>query len=380
MKSFRLLFATLALSACSAGDETGSSVERRPVTGEPGSGPGVGAGGSGSGVPGVGMGTTPSGQFEGIGDPGAEKDCGSQQFNVQRLPVDVLLVLDRSGSMRDGIDDEEPAAGELSKWDLTVPALNQVIQETDSGVAWGMKLYPEGQDTDSCSAATINDVIHIPIAPANAGAVLGAIAATTPDGDGTPTGDAINAAVRYFAAQPTVNRRFIVLATDGEPSCSPSGEGQEEARPYAVQAVASAVSAGIPVFVVGVATNKDTATEALNDMAVAGSVPRPDPNPLATRYYLANTQAELVSALRVITGDIASCVFPLNTPPPVPNNIGVKVDGVLVPRDATRANGWEYVGNGLTEVEVHGSWCDQIQMAAANAVEVIYACEGVIIQ
>jgi hypothetical protein len=294
--------------------------------------------------------------------------------------VDVLLVLDRSGSMRDTPDGDEAAAGEVSKWDLTVPALNQVIQETDSGVAWGMKLYPEGQDNDSCSAATINDVIHIPIAPANAGAVIGAIGATTPDGDGTPTGDAINAAVRYFATQPAGNRRFIVLATDGEPSCSPSGEGQEEARPYAVQAVTSAVTAGIPVFVVGVATTKDTATEALNAMATAGGVARPDPNPLATRYYLANTQAELVSALRTITGEIASCVFPLGTPPPVPNNIGVKVDGVLVPRDATRANGWEYVGSGLTEVEVHGDWCNQIQTAAANAVEVIYACEGVIIR
>jgi hypothetical protein len=378
MKFFRLLIATLAVGACSAGDETGTSVERRPATGEPGAGMGMGAGGSDVMAPG--STETPSGQFAGIDEPGAAKDCGSQAFNVQRLPVDVLLVLDRSGSMLDDVDGDEPEAGEQTKWDLTVPALNQVIQETDSGVAWGMKLFPEGTDNGACSATTINDVIHIPIAPANAGAVVGAINATTANGDGTPTGDAINAAVRYFATQPATNRRFIVLATDGEPSCSPAGEGQEDARPYAVEAVRSAVSAGIPVFVVGVATTKDTATEALNDMANAGGAPRPDPNPLATRYYLANTQAELVSALRVITGDIASCVFPLNSPPPVPNNIGVKVDGVLVPRDATRANGWEYVGNGLTEVEVHGDWCNQIQTAAANAVEVIYACEGVIIQ
>ncbi len=379
MKFFTLLIATLAVGACSAGDEPGTSVERRPATGEPGSGSGVGAGGSGVMAPG--STETPPGQFDGLEESG-EKDCGSQAFNVQRLPVDVLLVLDRSGSMLDDIDGDPPEAGEQTKWDLTVPALNQVIQETDSGVAWGMKLFPEGQNTDSCSPATINDVIHIPIAPANASAVIGAITATTANGDGTPTGDAIHAAVRYFATQPADRRRFIVLATDGEPSCSPSSadDDQVSARPYAVEAVRSAATAGIPVFVVGVATNKDTATQALNDMANAGGVPRPDPNPLATRYYLANTQAELVSALRVITGEIASCVFPLNTPPPVPNNIGVKVDGVLVPRDATRANGWEYVGNGLTEVEVHGDWCNQIQTAAANGVEIIYACEGVIIR
>jgi hypothetical protein len=133
------------------------------------------------------------------------------------------------------------------------------------------------------------------------------------------------------------------------------------------------------VFVVGVATTKDTATEALNDMALAGGAARPDPNPLATRYYLANTQSELVNALRAITGEIASCVFPLSAPPPVPNNIGVKVDGTLLPRDGSRTNGWEYTSDALTEVEVHGPWCDQIKAAAASDVQVIYACEGVII-
>lgn len=52
-----------------------------------------------------------------------------------------------------------------------------------------------------------------------------------PGGDGTPTGDAIQAAIEYLSALPQNSREFIVLATDGEPSCSPSGEGQEEARP-----------------------------------------------------------------------------------------------------------------------------------------------------
>jgi hypothetical protein len=311
-----------------------------------------------------------------VASNGDENNCGLQFFDVVRRPADVLLVLDRSGSMREL---PEGVATTTTKWDLTVPALTQVIQETDAAVSWGMKLFPEGQDNGSCSAATINDTIHVPIAPANAGAVVGGIALTTPDGDGTPTGDAIHAAVRYLSALATPDRKFIVLATDGEPSCSPSGEGQEEARPYAVSAVTEAVAAGIPVFVVGVATTKDTATEALNAMALAGGAARPDPNPLATRYYLANTQAELVTALRAITGEIASCVFPLSAPPPVPDNIAVKVDGTLVARDSSRSDGWEYTSDALTEVEVYGPWCDQIKSAAA-AVQVIYACEGVIIR
>jgi hypothetical protein len=260
-----------------------------------------------------------------------------------------------------------------------VPALIVVVLERNAGVAWGMKLFPEGEDTEACEPATITDTIHVPIAPSNAPAVVGAIGATEPEGDGTPTGDAVRAATRYLAGLQTQNNHYIVLATDGDPSCSPSGDDGDDARTYAVAAVTEAARQGFPVFVVGVATTKDSATEALNDMAVAGGMPRPDPNPLATRYYLANTQADLVQALRAITSAVASCVFPLSKPPPVPNNIGIKVDGVLVPRDGARQNGWEYSGTGFGALEVYGPACEQIQ-ASARDVQVIYACEGVTIR
>lgn len=375
MKLAFAMLTSLSVVACSAAD-SGTGVTRPPA---PGSIVPDAPGTAGStGTP-SGPNSPPSGQFaapDDVSNNGEDPNCGLQYFDVVRRPTDVLLVLDRSASMQDAPDGATVAG---SKWDLTVPALNQVILETDAGVSWGMKVFPEGQDNGSCSPATINDLIHVPIASANGTTVVNAIATTTPEGDGTPTGDAIRAAVGYLSNLVTPDRKYIVLATDGEPSCSPSGEGQENARPYAVTAVRESLAAGIPVFVVGVATTKDTATQALNDMALAGGAARPDPNPLATRYYLANTQAELVNALRSITGEIASCVFPLSAPPPVPNNIGVKLDGMLLPRDPSRANGWEYTSEALTEVEVHGPWCDQIKGAAASAVQVIYACEGVVI-
>ncbi|MET0411444.1 MAG: vWA domain-containing protein [Polyangiaceae bacterium] len=368
----------LLLLGCSAGEGSDDAVVP-PGGGAPSTPflPSSPAPGASGGLPPAGSEGAAPGQF-GSPEVAAEGNCGLQYFDVQRRPADVLLVLDRSGSMEETPDG---ATDETSKWDLTVPALRESILETDSAVSWGMKLFPEGQDTESCSAETITDTIHVPINAANGGTVVGAIEATTPTGDGTPTGDAVRAAVRYLSTLTTPDRKFIVLATDGEPSCGASGEeGQDDARPYAVAAITDAVAAGIPVFVVGVATTNDSATEALNYMALAGGAARPDPNPLATRYYLANTQAELVSTLRTITGEIASCVFPLSAAPPAPDNIAVKVGGTLVERDATRANGWEYTGNALMELEVYGSWCEQIKAAAAADVQVIYACEGVIIR
>ncbi len=372
MKISRAAVAVSLICGCSAG-EGGQQVGRnRPED------PGViiDADELGPNSPGV---SDPDG-FDDLGGsrgPTDDEGCGLETFAVDRRPAEVLLVLDRSGSMRDPSDEDDD--GGVSKWDLTVPAIQQVLRETDKSVSWGMKLFPEGQDTDSCSAATLSDQIHVPIAAGNAETVIGAIGATTPDGDGTPTGDALRVATGFMGSRGSPNPSFILLATDGEPSCSPSGEGQDDARPYAVEQVTAAANAGIPVLVVGVATNKDTAMEALNDMAIAGGMPRTDANALAARYYLANTQAELVTALRAVTGEIATCVFPLSKPPPVPDNIGVKIGGVLLDRDPNRLNGWEYTDAALGAVEVHGPACDSIQAASSTDVQVIFACAGYVI-
>jgi hypothetical protein len=110
-------------------------------------------------------------------------------------------------------------------------------------------------------------------------------------------------------------------------------------------------------------------------MAVAGGRPRDD---LTHRYYLATTEAELVSALNeLVRGEIATCVFPLEAAPPVPQNIAVKVNGVKAPQDTTKTEGWDYTDATHLAVEVHGSWCDEIKDNAANTAEIIFGCPGV---
>lgn len=301
-------------------------------------------------------------------------ECARQDFKLSSRPAEILLLLDRSGSMK-----EKPSGGNDSKWTLVVPAVNEVVTATDGSVSWGLKVFPEGEG-EQCIAASVTSAVSVPIAPTNAAAITAEVTATTPEGNGTPTGDAIKAAVSYLKSLTDPNPKFILLATDGEPSCAGTSEGGTNARSYAVQAVADAASAGVKTVVVGVATTKTSVTQALNDMAVAGQMARDSTDPSATKYYLASTRAELVQVLVQITGQVSSCVFDLTSAPPDPSNIAVKVDGVMAPRDTTHTNGWDYIGSDSLHVGVYGTWCDGIKTATANSVNFVLGCPGEVIQ
>jgi hypothetical protein len=278
----------------------------------------------------------------------------------------LLLVLDRSGSMKDPPDG---ATASTSKWDLTVPAINEVVTSTDARVSWGLKTFPEG-DTTSC---VVTNTIDVPIAAANATKVTAAVSSTSPNGNGTPTGDVMHAATTYLKSLDTAgdtDQKYILLATDGEPSCvSGSETSQTSSRPYAVQAVTDAATAGYRTFVVGVSTTKTNATQALNDMANAGGEARPDPNPLATKFYLANTKDELVAALGAITGSIVDCRFALSTAPPDNEHVGVLLGPDRVPPDS-----WTFTGPDKTTIEVTGASCDQIKTGTAPSVQIVFGC------
>jgi hypothetical protein len=371
-KSFVTLSLLPLIFACSApGSDQGP--EPRGSTGY---------GGSSSGL--AGSGFTPSSGGNGAGNSlnvgadggtgGSEVKngtCAKQDFVLSTKPAQILLLLDRSGSMEDPPD----GGGSASKWELVVPAINEVITTTDSAVSWGLKLFPEGEGSE-CSAGSVTAAIPAAIAPMNARVVTGLVTTTMAKGNGTPTGDAIKSAVTYLKTLTDPNPKYILLATDGEPSCAASSKGSTAARPYAVQAVTDAAAAGFKTFVVGVATSKESATQALNDMAVAGQMARADSNPLATKYYLASTKEELVESMKAITGQASSCVFNLEGVPPDPDNIAVKVNATRAPRDTAHTDGWDYTDGSRLVVEVFGSWCDQIKSSSENTVNFVFGCPG----
>ncbi len=373
--------AIVVASACSANSgsdpstPSGSGSGASTGSGSGGTGIQTGSGGSGTGTGGtIGIGT--SGGTGGTSDV-ANGECDQVNFESQRKPVEVLLVLDRSGSMTEhyppGSDPSLDQNGDakVDRWELLTPSVNAALIASDANIAWGLKLFPTGVDT-SCSASTITSTIEIPIAAMNATTITGLVDTTAADGNGTPTGQAIQAGAAYLATLPAGVDRYMLLATDGDPSCPDDSSGET----LALQELTAAYNAGYPTFVVGVIDEGDN-REKLNAMAVAGGVPRPLANPLADKFYLASTQQALVDALASITGQIPSCVFQFDSAPPDPTNIAVKVNGEKVVQDTTHTEGWDYTSEDHLGVELYGATCETVKDASANTIDMIFGCPGV---
>jgi hypothetical protein len=342
----------------------------------PGSG-GNGPDGGNHGIPGSGTtgsgfgGSTGSGTGSG-GSRGPSVDgnnCGLQTIPIENIPPDLLIILDKSGSMGELADGTKCAAGAAcqSKWLDMTAAINQVVGQTQATIRWGLKYFA---NNDTCG---VNDGAAVPVGPNNGMAIANSIAMTTPNGS-TPTRLAETSGAAYLMGVTDPNPKYILLATDGLPNCAPRvrDTSQEDAM-GAEQAVAAAAAAGIPTFVVGVGSIPDAATT-LTQMAINGGRPQM----AAPRYYPVSNTADLVSVLGTIGGQIASCTFALGQVPPDPSNIAVNADGKRVPKDTTHMNGWDY-GTGMRSVELFGTWCDQIKSKAIKNVQAIFGCPGVVI-
>jgi hypothetical protein len=296
-------------------------------------------------------------------------NCAEVPQQLNKLPPDILLILDRSGSMNASADGTcENNCGANSKWSQTIGAVTQVIAATDTEVNWGLKFFtsPNG---GTCG---VNNGVEHPIAPNNATTINNTINNATTGGS-TPTRVALQAGTTYMSTLTDQNPKFLLLATDGLPNCAPGASMTSDSdMAGAVSAVAAAATAGFPTFVVGVATTSDpTSDQTLSMMATAGGRPRAG----TPAYYPVMNQADLVAALNQIVVIAGSCVFTIPPPPNMDtdaNHIGVKVNGVEISKDTTHTNGWDY--SGTNQVEIFGPRCTEIMNGTATSVQIVFKC------
>jgi hypothetical protein len=353
-----------------------------------GSGGGADLGGSNGGANAAGSGGTIAAGSGGMGGAGGSPfNCGAVTYAATFLAADILILLDRSGSMANDVNDlpcmtTDPTTGATSrdcglssKWALTTPVIAQTATANEASVSWGLKYFADpGSSTCSVSAS-----VQVPPALNNAAAITAAIAAETnangsvTSSSRTPTRLAVQAAAAYLTGRTDPNPKYILLATDGLPNCEPGTSGTNDDSAGAIAAIQDAAAAGIGTFVVGIATaGQGTADATLSQMAVAGGFP--------PSYYPVSTATELTSAFETLVSvSKQPCTLSLPAPPTQDgttslSRIHVFADGVPLARDTTHADGWDYTDAAFTRIMVSGATCAGLQNGTVHAITIGFDC------
>jgi hypothetical protein len=322
-------------------------------------GSGANGGAGGGGFVSGGAGGNPGSGSGGPGSLAGGGTCESQTVQSGRVAPDILIVLDRSLSMRmDGVN----------RWDPSVAGLKSITSMLQDRVSFGLMTFPGGQprgdrDTMTCDPG----MSQVPVGRNNAAAIAQALDGTAPGGR-TPTATTLAAANQLIETTRMTDPdsrpapQYVLLVTDGAPNCSnPNGGGGASGgfgagEPAAVDASVAAIEAmtkkGIRTFVLGYDTQADAQLKAaLDRMAAAGGTGDMAHRPI-------EDQASLVSEFRKITEVALTCEFVLDRPVTDKKFVKVQLDGKQLNVD--QPNGWALSNDRMT-VTLQGNACSAIK-------------------
>jgi hypothetical protein len=294
--------------------------------------------------------------------------CGVEQQTIEATnpAPDMLIVLDRSGSMNESIDGGWFSP---SKWRVMRDALKTVTLANQQAIRFGLKMFPSNNGCD------VGAGMPVGIDLGQSSAIVDAMNDSGAGGD-TPAQLGLQRALAIYQAAPaSTGARYVLFATDGFPNCADS---EEEAETATIDAVEALADAGIKSFVVGFGSSVTANPGFLDQVAMAGLVPRPNGPP---HFYPANNEAQLKQALQQIAGGVAvpSCSFTLDELPPVPDLVSVSIDDTAVPRDPDHVEGWDYHPD-MSTITFFGSYCTMVESGGATNVEFLYGCPGPMVE
>lgn len=290
--------------------------------------------------------------------------CADVSLNTNHTTPNVILIIDRSGSMTGDF-------GRGTRWSVLRNSLTAtpdgLIHTLQGSVRFGLAMYSGQSDTGvACpNLVTVNPALD------NYDAINTIYQANEPD-HGTPTGESINAVVANSAlsmsnAEPTI----FVLATDGAPNaCSGTGV---DGKPASVAAVQAAHDIGIRTYVIGVGSDVDLDDAHLTDLANAGLGHTSGPDEM---FWRVNDEAGLTDALMTIVGGTISCDIELTNgsidtsiPGVYCAGSSVALNGTALPCDDP--NGWTAVDS--THIRLQGTACDAL-LATGGGVTATFPC------
>ena len=312
---------------------------------------------------------------------------------------EMMIVLDRSGSMQEG-----------ERWTPSVSAVRGITMALESKIDFGLVLFPDpgeqvvmgsfgdiarcltAPDPQACldeavggnSNGGINISINIsgpacapgriavPTGAANAGAIEQVLQNTFPQG-GTPTSGTLEGLLSSYAQVPinpdeVPQPKYLLLVTDGQPTC-PAGQGSTpnpEDIAASNLAIDALTNAGVKTYVIGYDTSgvgNEELARVLDDFAARGGTGD-------TQHRPVEDEASLIEELRSILGEVASCSLLLDAAPASPEYVRVTLDSQQV--NLNDDDGWRLV-DGST-VELVGQACQTFK-SGTHRVEATVECD-----
>lgn len=302
--------------------------------------------------------------------------CATSTAQAQQLPLHMVLVLDKSGSMCEFTPNQLPrdCGNTSSKWQQVKTALSTFFASPASkGITVSLVAFPNGNE---CSVSTYETPIVNGVAlPDTGNQLLTKISSLNPNGS-TPTRQALEGAIRFGQ---TVDAQLagkgkvaIVMATDGLPQdCNGNSIGE-------ASNVASAVKDKIPTYVIGVGNLLDN----LNALAAAGGTQKAF---LVSTTNSATVNQELATALDKIRGASLACEYGLPAPPAGQTldfaKVNVQLTGggtastLPLSADCSNGQGWRYDNAAApTKIQLCPAACDKVKADATAKIDLVLGC------
>ena len=299
---------------------------------------------------------------------------------------DVLIVLDRSGSMMGSLDN-------------VIGAVNTIVAAADDKIWFAIMPFPSSIPPNECRMMAPNtecaapETAAVTLGPSRGPDIAAHLATMRGLGQGvcgsTPTTVTMGKAHAYLDSAATGHRMHVLLATDGVPNCNDALDGATcdctdtqdvcVSNPNAcldddlcIDEIEALAAEGVKTYVLGMGASLSAYHDVMTAMAVAGGT---------GDYYPAEHPDQLLATFEAIMGTIVvSCRFDLDPgefADPAKVNLYIDGDVDATPRDPGRANGWDYVDEDT--IEFYGPACDRILSGDVADVKAVFGCPTVVI-
>ncbi|MEM6989543.1 MAG: vWA domain-containing protein [Myxococcota bacterium] len=302
-------------------------------------------------------------------DP-SEEICETHRFDVEANPPEVMLLLDKSGSMTSNTWQYQGA--QVTRWSTLHAVTEDVVTTYDASIHFGALLFPasDAGSHDFEGMCRMDQTADVEPGAGNATAILDAIPAANEATRGaTPTRAAIELATSQLVTSPSEGARAMVLVTDGLANCADPDDPArfDDAVRWSVHA---AHNQKVQTYVIGVDIRDegDGHTEAdarheLDLVARAGGVPASD-DPTKPAFYDATDAGALYDALDEIAARV-ECTVTLPGSAAPDATVAVAVDGQAIDEvlDCAQDDGWHFAdAEARSQIELCNAACDALRV------------------